>query len=59
MLATSIIIPNYNGGRMLRECIRSIQTHTHLPHEIIVVDNGSSDKSVSYCLKKDKSRSSP
>lgn len=52
MLATSIIIPNYNGGRMLRECIRSIQTHTHLPHEIIVVDNGSSDKSVSYCLKK-------
>lgn len=52
MVTTSIVIPNYNGGQMLRECIHSIQTHTHLPHEIILVDNGSTDNSVPFCLKK-------
>lgn len=40
---TSIIIPTYNGKDLLIECLNSIEAHTELPYEIIVVDNGSDD----------------
>ncbi len=40
---TSIIIPTWNQLDYTRLCIESIRKHTRLPHEIIVVDNGSSD----------------
>lgn len=43
---TSIIIPTYNGLGLLLPCLDSIQTHTSLPYEIIVVDNGSTDGTV-------------
>ncbi|TXK84652.1 glycosyltransferase family 2 protein [Paenibacillus sp. N3.4] len=51
MQVTSIIIPNYNGLALLKECVESIRSHTSLPYEIIVVDNGSEDGSVTYCVK--------
>jgi GT2 family glycosyltransferase len=47
---TSIIIPNFNGLSYLKDCIYSIREHTHLPYELIVVDNGSTDGSVDFCL---------
>lgn len=50
---TSIIIPQHNGVHMLSDCIASIKQHTTQPYEIIVVDNGSSDESVDYCLHED------
>ncbi|MCR8629688.1 glycosyltransferase family 2 protein [Paenibacillus radicis (ex Xue et al. 2023)] len=50
MQMTSIIIPNYNGLHWLKRCIESIRQHTHVPHEIIVVDNGSKDGSLEFCL---------
>ncbi|MGG6311749.1 glycosyltransferase family 2 protein [Paenibacillus macerans] len=40
---TSIIIPTYNRKALLLECLDSIEAHTSLPYEIIVVDNGSED----------------
>ncbi|MCL6456624.1 MAG: glycosyltransferase family 2 protein [Gorillibacterium sp.] len=46
---TSIIIPTYNGIELLRECIGAIRTYTPEPHEIIVVDNGSVDETISFC----------
>lgn len=49
MPKTSIIIPNYNGCDMLRECIASIKQYTPEPYEIIVVDNGSSDGTLELC----------
>lgn len=43
---TSIVIPTYNKAEYLRMCIDSIEAHTPEPHEIIVVDNASTDDTV-------------
>lgn len=44
----SIIIVNYNGKHLLRECLDSVRVHAPPNSEIIVHDNGSSDGSVSF-----------
>ncbi|MBP2002129.1 GT2 family glycosyltransferase [Paenibacillus shirakamiensis] len=49
---TSIIIPTYNGEQLLLECLDSIQAYTSLPYEIIVVDNASTDGTVSALQKR-------
>ncbi|GAA3408562.1 glycosyltransferase family 2 protein [Paenibacillus hodogayensis] len=45
---TSIVIPTYNQHKYLADCIDSIGRHTPEPHEIIVVDNGSTDGTAAY-----------
>lgn len=52
MSMTSIIIPTFNGVQLLRDCVESIEAYTESPYEIIVVDNGSSDETLEYCLGK-------
>jgi glycosyltransferase involved in cell wall biosynthesis len=39
----SVVVPCYNQGRFLAECVRSIEAQTHRPLEIIVVNDGSTD----------------
>jgi hypothetical protein len=47
-----IIIPNWNGKSLLRNCLESIKTNTAYPrYETIVVDNGSKDGSVEIIKK--------
>ncbi|MCC7306770.1 MAG: glycosyltransferase family 2 protein, partial [Acidobacteria bacterium] len=41
----SVIIPTYNYGRFLREAVDSALGQTVAPHEVIVVDDGSTDDS--------------
>jgi len=41
---TSIIILTHNQWDQTRECLESIKRHTPEPHEIIIVDNGSTDE---------------
>lgn len=41
----SVIIVNWNTSALLADCIRSIQAQTLASHEIIVIDNNSSDGS--------------
>lgn len=42
-----IIIPNYNGAHFLTNCLDSLRRQTYQNFRITVVDNGSSDESVS------------
>ncbi len=41
----SVIIPNYNGAHLLPECLSSLRQQNYPHIEIIIVDNGSVDKS--------------
>jgi len=43
----SIIIVNWNAEKYIERCIESLLNQTVLPHEIIVIDNASTDTSVS------------
>lgn len=41
----SVIVNNYNYGRFVGEAVASASAQTYAPHEIIVVDDGSTDDS--------------
>ncbi|UHA74512.1 glycosyltransferase family 2 protein [Paenibacillus sp. 481] len=47
--STSIIIPTYNGLSLLIECVNAIRKYTTTPYQIIIVDNGSTDGTSTYC----------
>ena len=48
MSKVTIIIPNYNGIKFMKDCIESLRIQTYKNFEILVVDNGSKDESVDY-----------
>ena len=48
MSKVTIIIPNYNGIKFIKDCIESLRVQTYKNFEILVVDNGSKDESVDY-----------
>lgn len=48
MIKVSFIIPNYNSGLLLKRCVMSILSSESKDFEIIVVDDGSSDRSTLY-----------
>lgn len=45
----SICIPVYNAEKYLKSCVNSALSQTFMSFEIIIVDDGSSDKSVMFC----------
>lgn len=47
----SLIVPIYNAEKYLEECIESIIEYKKSDLEIILIDDGSSDKSYSICEK--------
>lgn len=44
-MKVSVILPCYNGARYLPECLKSVLAQTMTDFEVIVVDDGSKDKS--------------
>ena len=45
----SVIVPVYNAEKYLRKCVASIRAQTYQNLEIILVDDGSHDKSAELC----------
>ena len=45
----SIIVPVYNTEAFVKECIESILNQTYQEFELILVDDGSKDKSFAIC----------
>ena len=43
MVKVSVIVPTYNSWSTLKGCIQSLQKQSLKPHEIIIVDNSSTD----------------
>lgn len=54
MIDFSIIIPVYNAERTLEKCLNSIKTQTFLNYEVILIDDGSYDSSLSICKQFEK-----
>ncbi len=54
----TIIIPNYNGYAFLKDCLEALKPELQENVHVLVVDNGSTDESVSflqrYALENDK-----
>jgi GT2 family glycosyltransferase len=48
----SVIIPNWNGRHHLSRCLPSLWAQTYRDFEVIVVDNGSTDDSVTWLAQK-------
>jgi hypothetical protein len=48
-LKISIIIPVYNAEKYVRRCVESVLAQTFRDFEVILVDDGSTDKSGQYC----------
>ncbi len=42
----SVVMPNYNHDRFLRQAIKEILSQSFSPYEIIIIDDGSTDDSV-------------
>src|SRR5713226_7791996 len=51
MSKVSIIVVNWNGENLLEDCLVALFHQTYEDHEIIVVDNGSTDLSVQFVEK--------
>lgn len=47
----SIVVPAYNAERSIEKCIKSICSQTYRNVEIIIVDDGSSDRTQDICRK--------
>jgi len=47
----TVIIVNYNGGDLLKDCVLSITKTGLAAHQIIIVDNGSKDSSIALLLQ--------
>lgn len=47
----TIVIPNWNGKELLKNCLSSLKIQSFKDFEILVVDNGSTDGSVKFIKK--------
>ena len=51
MVLVSVVVPVYNVQDFLEKCVKSIKAQTYQELEIILVDDGSTDRSNEMCDK--------
>ncbi len=42
----TVVVPVFNGGKRLTRCLQSIADQTHKDYQVLVIDNGSTDRSL-------------
>ncbi len=47
--SVSIIVPVYNAERFIKRCVDSLLSQSHTALEVLLVDDGSTDKSLALC----------
>ena len=47
----SVIVPAYNVERYISDCLKSIRAQSYSEIEVIIVDDGSKDRSIEICKK--------
>ncbi|MGO5051961.1 glycosyltransferase family 2 protein [Lachnospiraceae bacterium LCP25S3_G4] len=47
-MKVTIIIPNYNGKHFMKPCLESLHKQTYKDFKILIVDNASTDGSITY-----------
>lgn len=50
-IKVTVIIPNWNGRLLLKDCLSSILHQSYKKYEVLLVDNGSTDGSLEYVSK--------
>lgn len=53
---TSIVIPCFNNLALTRRCLEAVAAHTPQRHEVVVVDDGSTDRTVDFVRRRTKAR---
>jgi len=51
MTSISIVVPAYNGARTLKLCLESLSRLNYQDYEVIVVDDGSTNKTADMAEK--------
>lgn len=47
----SVVIPMYNAEKTILNVLDSVQNQTFLPHEIVIVNDGNTDRSLQIVQK--------
>ena len=45
-MTVAVLVVNWNGGDLLRQCLESLERQRRRPDHVVVVDNASSDDSL-------------
>ena len=48
MVKVSVVIPNYNGERYLRDCLDALVAQSYRDFETLIIDNGSTDSTYEW-----------
>jgi glycosyltransferase involved in cell wall biosynthesis len=51
MSTVSVVVPTFNGARLLAEAVQAILSQTVPPLEVLVVDDGSTDDTAAICAR--------
>jgi GT2 family glycosyltransferase len=51
-MRVAVLIVNWNGGELLKDCLKSLADQRRPPDHVIVVDNNSTDKSLELAAKR-------